>query len=94
MKVEKAKKQDMRKQVDICLDFPVQLADRKLEKITMRRPTVGDLLKHNLEVDISFKDSVVLLADLCGLVPEELELLDFYDFEKLQAQLLSFRGLS
>lgn len=88
------KKGDMRRQVEITLEFPVQLADRKLEKLTMRRPTVRDWLKYDLKDDFSFKDSVGLLADLCGLVPDELEMLDFYDFEKLQAQLLSFRGFA
>ena len=88
------KNADMRRQVEITLEFPVQLADRKLERLTIRRPTVRDWLNYDLKDDFSLKDSVGLIADLCGLVPDELEMLDFYDFERLQAQLLSFRGVS
>lgn len=90
-----AKKIDTRREVEITLDFPVQLADRKLEKVTMRRPTVGDLLKNNINgTGYSLKDDIGFFADLCGLVPDEMELLDFTDYEKVQQQFFSFRGIS
>ena len=86
---------DNRREVEITLDFPVVLGDRKLEKVTMRRPTVGDLLKHNINgAGYSLKDDIGFYADLCDLVPDELELFDFTDYEKIQQQFFRFRGLS
>lgn len=87
-----AKKIDMRKEVEITLDFPVQLADRRLEKVTMRRPVMRDFIKNKIGNEMSIVDSVNLISDLCGLVPDELELIDSCDFEKLQDQLMAFRG--
>lgn len=89
---EKKDKIDRRKEMEIVLDFPVQLADRKLEKVTMRRPVMRDMLKNQSGAQMTLKDTVALIGDLCGLVPDEMELLDSIDFEKLQDQLLAFRG--
>lgn len=85
---------DKRDKVEIILDFPVQLADRKLDKVTMRRPVMGDILKRNFTGEIDLAASVALIGDLCGLVPDEMEMVDASDFEKLQDQLLSFRGVA
>lgn len=51
-----------------------------------------DMIKHNIGADMSMRDSVNLIADLCDLLPAEMEDMDTCDFEKLQSQLLSFRG--
>lgn len=75
----------------ITLDFPVQLADRKLSEVTIRRPIMRDMLKHKLDQASGLTGEMALIADLSGLVREELELFDTYDYEKLQAQLLRFR---
>ena len=86
---------DKRQEVEIELDFPVQLADRKLEKVVMRRPTIGDLLKHNINGEnYQLSDDIGFYAGLCGLVPDEMEQLDFMDYEKIQQQFFRFRGLS
>lgn len=82
---------DNRREVEITLDFPVQLADRKLEKVTMRRPVMRDMLKRQIGMDMTLQDSVNLIADLCGLVSADVEQMDTCDFEKLQNQLLQFR---
>lgn len=83
---------DKRKTVEIELDFPVQLADRLLERVTMRRPTMKDMLKHQRGMEMDLNEAIHMIADLCGLVPDEIEMLDTCDFERLQDQLLSFRG--
>lgn len=88
------KKIDKRKEVEITLDFPVQLADRKLEKVTMRRPRMSDMIKHNIGADAGLQESVNLLSTLCDLVPDEMEQMDTVDFDKLQKQLLAFRGVA
>lgn len=88
-------KMDMRKEVEITLDFPVQLADRKLEKVVMRRPSIGDLLKHNINGEnYQLKDDIAFYSDLCGLIPDDMEMLDFMDYEKIQDQFFRFRGIS
>ncbi len=88
-------KMDMRKEVEITLDFPVQLADRVLDKVTMRRPTIGDLLNHNINGEnYQLRDDIGFYAGLCGLVPDEIEQLDVMDYEKIQQQFFRFRGLS
>lgn len=83
---------DKRSEVTIALDFPVQLADRKLTEITMRRPVMKDMLAHKVGANSGLKEDMALVAALCNLVPDELEQLDTCDYEKLQDQLLRFRG--
>lgn len=85
---------DKREKVEIELDFPVQLADRVLDKVTMRRPKMKDMLKHKIDLDMKVQDAANLIGDLCGLVPDEMEELDCNDFDKLQKQLLAFRGVA
>lgn len=88
------KKIDARTEVEIALEFPYQTPDGLLEKVTMRRPKLKDMIRHNAGADMNLQDSAELIAELCGLVPPEVEEMDITDFEKLQDQLLSFRGLA
>lgn len=78
----------------IKLDYPVQLADRLLTEVIMRRPTVGDLLDHPVRKDSSLADEVRMICTLTGLVEEDMRLMDAADYDKLQDQLALFRGLS
>lgn len=78
----------------IKLDFPVQLADRLLSEVIMRRPNVGDLLDHPARKGGGLADEVRLVCALTGLVEEDLRGIDASDYDKLQDQLALFRGLS
>lgn len=78
----------------IKLDYPVQLADRLLTEVIMRRPNVGDLLDHPVRKDSSLADEVRMICSLTGLVEEDMRLMDAADYDKLQDQLALFRGLS
>lgn len=78
----------------IKLDYPVQLADKLLTEVIMRRPTVGDLLDHPVRKDSSLADEARMLCSLTGLVEEDMRLIDAADYDKLQDQLALFRGLS
>lgn len=78
----------------IKLDYPVQLADKLLTEVIMRRPNVGDLLDHPVRKDSSLADEVRMICSLTGLVEEDLRLIDAADYDKLQDQLALFRGLS
>ena len=84
---------DKRKEAVINLDFPVQLADRELTQVTMRRVTIKDMITHHMETGSGLAEEMELLCDLTGLNPSELERLDLVDYEKLQQQLLNFRGV-
>lgn len=76
----------------VQLDYPVQLADRLLSEITIRRMKVGDLIECPIAGASDVKGELRLVARLCGMVPEELESIDISDYAKLQEILLSFRG--
>lgn len=83
---------DTRKQVEIALDFPVQLADRLLDRVVMRRPAIGDLIDYPIYDVKDMKGELRLYAELCDLNPEELRLVDAADYDKIQKQFISFRS--
>ena len=92
MTEQKKKNMDMRTSVTIPLRFPVQLADRRLTEVTVRRPVMRDLLRHPLGRDSGPAEDMAFMGALTGLVREELEQLDVVDYEALQRQVLRFRG--
>ena len=81
----------MEKTAKIALRYPAQLSDRTLSSITMRRPTVGDMLDSPIQ-NGGLDEEAALVAALTGLRPEDLRELDMEDYERLQDQLLTFRG--
>lgn len=78
--------------VTIPLDYPLQLADRRLDGITMRRPTMGDLIDNPVRDGSDFIGEIRLFATLCGLHEDDLRMMDSEDYLKLQLQYASFRG--
>lgn len=82
------------KTATITLDFPVQLADRLLTEVTMRRPTMGDLMDHPVSDARDFQGESRLYAALCDLKSEDLRNMDAEDYMKLQLQFMNFRGTS
>ena len=81
--------------VTITLDFPVQLADRELSEVSMRRPTVGDEVKFaptSNNIRTQAEEEARYFAHLCGITVEEMKQLDMGDYDKLQKQYLVFRG--
>ena len=81
----------MEKTAKITLQCPVQLADRTLSVLTMRRPTVGDMLDFPIR-NGGLDEEAALIGMLVGLRVEDLRELDMQDYERLQDQLLTFRG--
>lgn len=80
------------KSVVIKLEYPVQLADRTLNEVTIRRPTLGDLLDYPIRDTSDLDGEMKLYSRLCDLVPDEMRLLDMADYTKIQKQYLIFRG--
>lgn len=80
--------------INVKLNYPVQLPDKVLSEVTIRRPLVRDMIKHQMRAEMTLKESVNLLADLCDLNPEDMELLDTSDYENLMDAFLSFRGVA
>lgn len=76
----------------IKLDYPVQLPDRALAQVSMRRMLVRDMLQCPIKNQQDMEGEVALLALLCDLVPEELQALDMADYGKLQDALITFRA--
>lgn len=75
----------------IRLDYPVQLPDRELCEVQMRRMTVKDMLDSPVKGASDMEGEVRLMARLCDLLPDDLYGMDFSDYAKLQEALLSFR---
>lgn len=69
----------------IDLKFPLKLADgRELTSLTLRRAKVRDL-KQAMKVNEKTEDQEIgLIAQLCGLLPEDLEEMDLADYRQLQ----------
>lgn len=79
------------KTATVTLNYPVQLADRLLMTVTIRRPVVGDILDHPINGDKDIAGEMQFLGALCGLPLEDMRGLDAEDYGRLQDQLLRFR---
>lgn len=80
--------------VTIPLDYPMQLADSRIDGVSLRRPTMGDLEDFPVNAGTGLKEEMALVAHLCDLHTEDLRQMDAEDYGKLQTQLLQFRGIS
>lgn len=85
---------DKRLSVDIGLDFPIEIDGRTIQSITIRRPKVRDTLKAERVKGGEFEKGLALLCDLTEQPQEVLLELDPVDLEKLDGQLMAFRGLT
>lgn len=73
------------------LEYPVQLADRLLEEVTIKRPTMGILKKHQIKDAADVDGEMRQFCVLTGLRMEELEGLDAADYAHLQEIYVRFR---
>ena len=76
----------------IKLEYPIQLADRELTEVAMRRPTMADLRKHTLKGSADVEGEMKLFGVLCGLRLEEMDLMDSADYGRLQDTYVRFRA--
>jgi len=75
----------------LTLDYPVQLADRLLTEVTIRRPMMRDLRKYPIRGEQDIEGELQQFAALCNLRMEEIEQLDTADYARLQEIYLRFR---
>ena len=69
----------------VKLKDPVRLATGQLlEKVTVRRPRVGDL-RAVMHISNEAEQGLLLVSRVTGLVPEDLDELDLKDLEAIQA---------
>ncbi len=69
----------------VKLKYPVRLATgQMLEKVTVRRPRVGDL-RAVMHITNEAEQGLLLVSRVTGLVPEDLDELDLKDLEAIQA---------
>lgn len=77
--------------VEIILEFPVQLPDKLLSSVKIRRPTLGDLMDCPIAGESDVAGEVRLMSRLCGMNIEDMRTLDAGDYAKIQAKFLEFR---
>ncbi|MGE3258663.1 MAG: phage tail assembly protein [Geobacter sp.] len=75
---------------EIVLKYPFMAAGKKVEKLTLRRPTVKDLRTVGRFGDTDEDKEVGLIANLAGLIPEDMDQMDAADYKVLQD---SFRAM-
>lgn len=69
----------------ITLDYPITKGDgSKVSSLTMRRATVKDLRRAKDFGPDQVDQELGLMAKLVGLIPEDFDLVDAADFDKIQ----------
>lgn len=75
----------------IKLDFPLQLADRIVEEVTIKRPNMRIISKHLVSGHKDVSGEMRLIGTLCGLRMEEMKEMDSGDYFHLQDILNRFQ---
>jgi len=75
---------------EIALKHPFTAGGKKVEGLTMRRPTVKDLRTMGRFGTTDEEKEIGLIASLAGLVPEDMDAMDMADYKELQS---SFRDM-
>jgi len=68
----------------ITLQFPIESEGQTLEEITLRRPTVGDMLNADREKGSEANKEIRMFSNLTELSLSAIESLDLSDYRKLQ----------
>jgi hypothetical protein len=74
----------------ITLQYPISADGALIEQLTLRRPLVRDRLIAEKTSGSEVEKEIRLLANLCELPPQHIELLDMADYVKLQECLAGF----
>lgn len=74
----------------IRLQYPLSVDGMRIESLTMRRPLVRDRLAAERAAGSDVEKEIRLIANLCEMAPQHIELLDLADYSKLQECLTGF----
>ncbi|GLS27372.1 phage tail assembly protein [Marinibactrum halimedae] len=74
----------------IILKFPLTADGMIIETLTMRRPLVRDRLIAEKANGSEIEKEIRLIANLCDMAPQHIELLDLSDYQTLQERLADF----
>ena len=78
----------------IILDYPVQLADRVLETVTIKRPSMKVIKQYPIKGSQDIDGEMKLMCALTCLRMEEMEEIDAADYARLQDIYVRFRSPS
>lgn len=78
-------------QVQIDLDYPIQVDGVEVRFLTMRRPKVRDQKASAVAGKTDVDKELALFANLCMVAPSTLDELDMVDYGKLQDAYSGFR---
>ncbi|AJQ93232.1 phage tail assembly protein [Gynuella sunshinyii] len=74
----------------IRLDYPITADGMEIDHLVMRRPLVRDRLVAEKASGSETEKEIRLIANLCEMAPQHIELLDLADYGKLQECLAGF----
>lgn len=83
---------DFRPTARIDLQFPIKISGVQVSHLIMRRPKVRDNLLYSKTQGDDADKALALYSHLTETTVEELTELDEYDWGKLDAQYLAFKG--
>ena len=85
---------DRRGAETVKLEHPIQLADKLLTDVTIRRPTMKDLRQNPVKGQEDLTGEMKLMGVLCGLRMEEIDGMDAADYGRLTDIFMRFRAAS
>ena len=74
----------------VSLSYPVNIDGLEVSSLMMRRPLVRDRLIAEKASGSETEKEIRLIANLCDMAPQHIELLDLADYNKLQECLAGF----
>ncbi len=77
-------------QVQIDLDYPIQVDGVEVRYLTMRRPKVRDQKIADAQGGSDGEREIRLFANLCAVAPRDIEDLDMADYAQLQGVFADF----
>ena len=79
--------QDLNGTQIIKLDYPINIVtsagQQQLTELSVRRVTVGDL-RFGAHLKTDAEQELAMMSRITGLIPDDLDLLDLADYQKLQ----------
>lgn len=75
------------------LKFPIKCNGVESSTLTVRRPTIGDMLNSNQNGRSDQEAEIWLLANLSSVSPEDIKKLDLADYMRIQKGMLKMQDI-